>query len=94
MPEGEHDPENKTGGYAWVPYRDGECATHALAENSLRTPPVVQNHIPVHKFIPRKIPEKFGNMTLHSLVVLCIIIQNDSLEEATFRIITDFRVMI
>jgi len=41
----------------WVPYRDGECATHALAKFSLDTPPVVQSHIPgteIHS------PENFG----------------------------------
>lgn len=44
--------------YHWVPYRDGENATHALAKNSPRSPPFVQNHISGTEVDPRKISKK------------------------------------
>jgi hypothetical protein len=77
MPEGGHDPENITGRRAG-PFYGGSsrysCSGKNFPGHLLPSAKFIILHI---KIIPRKIPGKFGNMTLHSLAVLCIIIQNE-----------------
>jgi len=54
LARGRGRPGKQNRGWSWVPYRDSEYATDALAENLPGHPPVVQRKFLAHKFIPRK----------------------------------------